>query len=185
MVMLAFALMNFIINPDELMQTFTKLRAPFVMTVIMSLSVRLFPLLNKDLRIISEVQKTRGYEIEKGGWLTRLKNRMYLMLPLLANSLERAIQVSEAMEARAFGISKKRIYLKDVTLRKSDYFILAVNTILLIFILLFGFQGYGVYQIYVQLALPKPVITDGILLVIFLLGNLFIIFLMWIRRYKH
>ena len=155
-VMFSFALMNILINPDELMQMLSKLRAPYVFTLIITLTIRFFPILTEDLKKISDVQKTRGFELEEGNFFSRIKNRMVLLLPLLANSLERSVQVSEALEARAFAISKKKVFFRNISLGKIDVLTILINLSLLGGLIFSGIQGFGVYEIY-------PVVTPLII----------------------
>jgi energy-coupling factor transport system permease protein len=107
-IMYSFALMNIIVNPDDFMKLMLKIRMPYVMALLITLTIRFFPQLVNDLKDITDVQRSRGFEIDKGSWFTRIKNRMILLLPLLTNSLERSIQVSEALEARAFRITPEK-----------------------------------------------------------------------------
>ena len=122
----AFSLVNLIINPDELMKTFLKLKMPYIMTFLFTMSLRFFPLLLRDLNQITNVQKSRGYELDKGNIFKRIKNRIVLILPLLSNSLERSIAVSEALESRAFGLKKKRSYYNHLSISKLDVLIISI-----------------------------------------------------------
>ncbi|MHA1729329.1 MAG: energy-coupling factor transporter transmembrane component T family protein [Promethearchaeota archaeon] len=177
LMMYTFGLMNIIINPDELMQAFIKLKMPYIFSLLTTLSVRFFPLLMDDLNTISDVQRTRGYEIDKGGWFSRVKNRMVLLLPLLANSLERSIQVSEALEARAFGISKHRQFYRGISLKKSGYLIITLNIGLLGFLIFYGLRGYGTYDIYPAVSPIVLTNIDFIILSVIFFGNLLLLFL--------
>ena len=50
---------------------------------------------------------------------------MAIAIPLLSNSLDRAVQVAEAMESRAFGWGKNRTFYKELTLTPLDVVTLA------------------------------------------------------------
>lgn len=176
--MFSFALMNIVINPDELMQIFSKLRAPYVFTLILSLTIRFFPLLNEDLKKISDVQKTRGFELEEGNVFSRIKNRMVLLLPLLANSLERSVQVSEALEARAFAISKKKVFFRTISTGKIDVLNITINLSLIGGLMFAGIQGFGVYNIYPLVTPLIITVVDIVIWIVTITAVLLIIILM-------
>ena len=61
------------------------------------LATRLVPTFERDARGLVEALRGRGIEV------TGLRGRARLVSPLLAGSLERGLNVAEAMEARGFG----------------------------------------------------------------------------------
>ena len=163
-VVYSFILFNLLIDTDQLMQSLIKLRLPFTLVLLITLSLRFFPLLQKDLEVITEVQKARGYELDKGGYFKKMRKRMVLLLPLLANSLERSIQVSEALETRGFTKSKGRTFYSTITFRFRD-----VLNIILVIGFLAGLIyskiiGLGGFQVFPYLVLPKIALFDLIVL---------------------
>jgi energy-coupling factor transport system permease protein len=62
-----------------------------------ALATRLVPALERDAAGLVEVLRGRG--VEPGG----IRGRARLLSPLLAGSLERSLNLAEAMEARGFG----------------------------------------------------------------------------------
>lgn len=69
----------------------------FQVGVVLSIAVTFVPHMVWSAQEIRQVQRIRGHRFRGVGDL------LPLVLPLLANSLERAIQLAEAMEARGFG----------------------------------------------------------------------------------
>jgi energy-coupling factor transport system permease protein len=61
------------------------------------LATRLVPTLERDATGLVEAVRGRGLEI------TGLRSRAGLVSPLVAGSLERALNLAESMEARGFG----------------------------------------------------------------------------------
>jgi energy-coupling factor transport system permease protein len=116
----AFTLLNLCVHPDELMRAAIKLRLPYRSVLVTSLSTRFVPVLMQDAQTISDVQRSRGLEFDRGGLSERIRNRGALILPLLSNSLDRAVQVAEAMESRAYGAAARRTFLHDVKLSRAD-----------------------------------------------------------------
>ena len=68
-----------------------------------ALAARLLPTLERDARAISEAARLRGVSLADGRWTTRAKAAAPLALPLLGSSLERGLDVAEAMTARGYG----------------------------------------------------------------------------------
>lgn len=120
-VIIVFGLINRMINPDGLTKIFWKLKFPYSITFMITTSIRFFPLLLQDLQKITEVQKSRGFELEGRNFFVKIKNQLVLILPLLTNSLDRSIQMAEALEARGFGINKKRTVYNPIKFRKISY----------------------------------------------------------------
>jgi len=97
-----------------------KLKLPYRSVLVTSLSTRFIPTLINDVERISDVQRSRGLELDKGRILQRIRSRMAIIIPLLSNSLDRTVQVAEAMESRAFGSGGKRTFYKELKLSKLD-----------------------------------------------------------------
>ena len=68
-----------------------------------ALAARLLPTLERDARAISEAARLRGVSLADGRWSTRARAAAPLALPLLGSSLERGLDVAEAMTARGYG----------------------------------------------------------------------------------
>ncbi len=183
LVIFIFSLINVFINPDELMKVFMKLRIPYTISLILILSTRFFPLLLEDMENIKDVARSRGVELDKGNWFIRIKNKIKLILPLLTNSLERSIQVAEALESRGFTISKKRKFYKKIKITKIDYFTLAINlisiTILLFFIITQGAGNYNPFPLYHS---PRFNYFDFFMILILFSSNISLIILLFLDR---
>ena len=116
----AFAVLTFTIHPDDIMLAMIKTKLPYKAVLVTSLSTRFIPTLIDDVERISDVQRSRGLELERGKLMQKIKSRMAIIIPLLSNSLDRTVQIAEAMESRAFGSGEKRSFYKEVKLGKLD-----------------------------------------------------------------
>ena len=144
----AFAIVTFTIHPDDLMLSMIKMRLPYKSVLVTSLSTRFVPTLIADAECISEVQRSRGLELDKGNLVQRIKSRMAIVIPLLSNSLDRTVQVAEAMEARAFGSGEKRTYYKEIRISRIDGIALVIGFFTCAFGIFINLSGYGQYQFY-------------------------------------
>lgn len=146
-----FVLINLTVHPDDIMAVLLKMRLPYKSVLVTSLSTRFVPCLVEDMGRISDSYRTRGVQMDAGSWFRRLKNRAKITVALLANSLDRAVQVAEAMEARAFGTGQKRVFYKDISLSKIDAATLGVGVLPLAAGIMVRIYGYGDYQYYPNL----------------------------------
>jgi energy-coupling factor transport system permease protein len=93
-VALAFAVYALLLDHDRLVGS-----VPFARRSVlaMALATRLVPTLERDAGGLVEALRGRGVEV------TGARGRARLLAPLLAGSLERALNLAEAMEARGYG----------------------------------------------------------------------------------
>ena len=147
----SFAFINLTIHPDDIMLVMLKMRFPSKSVLVVSLSTRFIPCLVEDTQRINDAYHTRGVSLDTGNWFRKLKSRAGIIMPLLSNSLDRSVQVAEAMEARAFGTGRRRSFYRDIKFSVIDVLILTV-------VLLAGVTGvvmrvfaYGKFEYYPSL----------------------------------
>lgn len=121
----AFSIMTYAVSPDDLLDLLMKARLPSRTAFGTSLATTYVPTLMKDMDDIQLSLASRGYEFERGGGMAYLKRKAAIVMPLLANSLERSIEKSEAMESRAFGSMRERTLFFAKPLTALDRAVLA------------------------------------------------------------
>jgi energy-coupling factor transport system permease protein len=97
-VSLAFALFALAVDHDRLVQGLGFARRSML---ALAIALRLLPTLERDAHGLVEALRGRGVAIEG------LRGHARLLTPLLAGSLERALSLAEAMEARGFGRGRR------------------------------------------------------------------------------
>jgi len=147
----AFAFINLTVHPDDIMSVLLKMKLPYKSVLVTSLSTRFIPCLVEDIERISDAYRTRGRLLDTGNWFRRLKNRAGIIIPLLSNSLDRAVQVAEAMEARAFGTGQRRTFYKDIKMSRMDLLTLIFGVLPLGTGIVLLVSGYGDYKYYPSL----------------------------------
>ncbi len=147
-----FSLINLTIHPDDIMAVLLKMRLPYKSVLVTSLSTRFVPCLVEDIGRISDGYRTRGVQLDAGSWFRRLRNRGRISFALLGNSLDRAVQVAEAMEARAFGNGQKRAFYKEINISRIDAVTLVVGLLPLAAGIAVRVLGFGDYQYYPKLS---------------------------------
>jgi len=85
-------------------------------------AMRFVPLVQESMASIIEAQKIRGFDIESASMYQKLR-RAYvpIITPLLLLMFRRAMDLEVAINARAFGATKNRTYVEDVSFRAHDY----------------------------------------------------------------
>ena len=178
----ACTVLNFTIHPDDLLLLMVKLKLPYKSVLAISLSTRFIPALADDLERITAVQKSRGLEIDKGTLKQKIKNRGAVLLPLLANSLDRTVQIAEAMESHAFGAGKKRTYYREIVTTPLGIVTIVAGLLPLFYGACLRITGFGNYRYYPSLQSIAPSVTEWLLLLNLAVFLLAIIPLGWMRK---
>jgi energy-coupling factor transport system permease protein len=90
----AFAAYALLLDHDRLVQSARFARRS---VLAIALATRLVPTLERDAAGLVEALRGRGVEV------TGIRGRGRMLVPLLAGSLERSLNLAEAMEARGYG----------------------------------------------------------------------------------
>lgn len=96
-----FALYSTLVDPDAVY----RLIAPYSLgsALVIALSIRLFPTSVRDAANISDAMRARGVALDAGGLLARARARAPVVESLTTTSLDRAMNLAEALESRGYG----------------------------------------------------------------------------------
>lgn len=122
----AFTLFFMSVHPDDLSLSLLSMHVPYSFTFTLSLATRFMPTLALEAQNIIDAQRSRGLELEKGNILTRVKNMVPIIVPLIINSIKRAYSVAEALESKAFGAVANRTNYFQIKMKKRDYAIICI-----------------------------------------------------------
>lgn len=122
-------------SPDKLSLALEKSRVPYELCFAFITAIRFVPVLAEEAQMISDAQKARGLELEKGSFLRKIRNYLPILLPLIINSIRRSLDLAEAMESRAFGAVKNRTDLYELKITRNDRYVLAICVGGLVFVL--------------------------------------------------
>ncbi len=111
-IMAAFAIFNDNLQMGDIIEVLEKLKIPSKSVITLALSFRFFPILLKEARETFEVLMARGISLSSGKMRDRIYARYPVMTAMLETSLERAIQVGEALEIKGYPSSKRRVWKK-------------------------------------------------------------------------
>lgn len=143
------------IDPDRLQAQVARV-APRS-ALVCALAARLMPTLERDARAISETARLRGVALAEGRWTARARHAAPLALPLLASSLERGLDVAEAMAARGYG-SGGASRVREAPYGRAERIVLAMGAALAALAVAALALGLGDYSYYPTL---DPVLGGG------------------------
>lgn len=129
-------------NPSELAASLNSIGIPYKIAYSVSLALRYIPDIQEDYHDISLAQQARGIELgKKVKPLTRLKNAVNILLPLILISINRIDTISNAMDLRCFGKNNKRTWYMKKKITYKDYFALFIGVSLFILSLVITFSN--------------------------------------------
>ena len=104
--------------------------------LVMSIALRFVPTLFDETVKIMNAQRSRGADFNDGGLIKRAKAIAPLLVPLFIESLETAVELSTAMEARGYRGSEGRSRYRILRWSKYDliclvYFVILVGLLLI------------------------------------------------------
>lgn len=135
-------------SPDMLGLALEQSHVPYEFSFAFTTAVRFVPVLAEEAQTIMDAQKARGLELEKGGFMKRIRNYVPVLIPLIVSAIRRSLELAEAMESRAWGAVKKRTNLYALTFHRGDYVLLAITIVIL------------VVTVYVHFFVPVPTLTQ-------------------------
>jgi energy-coupling factor transport system permease protein len=117
-------------SPDELEQIMKWMRIPRDVVFAFVTAVRFIPVVMLDAFQIMDAQKSRGLELEKGSLMTRVRNLVPVLIPLVVNSVIRSGELAEAMESRGYGSTPRPTSLYSMSLKWYDWLVLAGSLVI-------------------------------------------------------
>ncbi len=118
-------------SPDDLGLALEQAHVPYSLCFTFTTAVRLVPTMAVDAQTVIDAQRSRGLELDKGNLLKRIRNYIPILIPLIVSAIRRSIELAEALESRAFGLTSKRQSLIVLRMKTSDYFVTLVSVLLL------------------------------------------------------
>jgi len=118
---------------ERLLSPLKKLKLPVhELAMMMSIALRFIPTLIEETDKIISAQKARGAELDSGSIITRAKNLIPILIPLLVSSFRRAEELATAMECRCYRGGDGRTRLRQMKSGMADYIALSVTILFLI-----------------------------------------------------
>lgn len=127
-------------DPSEFAASLSSIGVSYRIGYSVSLALRYIPDVQREYHNISQAQQARGIDLSgKDKLMTRLKNSVAILLPLVLSSLNRIETVSNAMELRGFGKKEKRTWIVKRKMKRNDWIAVSFAVILMILDLVITF----------------------------------------------
>jgi energy-coupling factor transport system permease protein len=120
-------------HPSDLFAALQKLGVPHELNFMVSASLQLVPIVQREFQIVHSAQRSRGMRAR--GFASAIPS----MVPVFAGTIERVQQLAMSLESRAFGskgaktsLREVRASAKDVVLGLAGVLFVAVSTYLVV-----------------------------------------------------
>jgi len=111
-------------KPRALIQGMAQIKLPYEIAYMVSIGVRFVPQMGEELKDSLTALQLRGIIIKELKLKKRLRLYSYLLLPVVAASLQNARELAMSMEMRAFRAMKERTSYYTLSLKRMDIFML-------------------------------------------------------------
>jgi energy-coupling factor transport system permease protein len=125
-------------------------KVPYKICTIFSMAFRYIPDIGRDFESIKVSMQVRGIELDpkKASLMTRLKQNVLILVPLIISSFDRVGNIANAMDLRGYGKNKTRTYYSERDEQKEDKVAKVLYCIMLLFC---------IYWIITHNIMPQPV----------------------------
>ncbi len=137
------------ITPSEMAAGLYSVKIPYKVCTVFSIAFRYIPDIGRDYENIKISMQVRGVELnpKKASVMTRLKQNVLILIPLIITSFDRVGNIANAMDLRGYGKGKTRTYYSEHEERKADQIFKVIYILLL---------GFCIYWIITKNLMPQP-----------------------------
>jgi len=132
------SILAFTTDPRRLVVTLIDhAHVPYKLAYAVYSTLRYIPLMRHDANIILEAQTIRGARLSKS-LLARMKQYLFLLIPLISDGIRQATTSAIALDSRAFGFRETRTNLLKVDIPVIGPAIVLITLALFILYIVFG-----------------------------------------------
>ncbi|KAJ50359.1 energy-coupling factor transport system permease protein [Clostridium tetanomorphum] len=162
-VTLTFGLGNLIIHPDRAFGFFSKFLKKS--SLLMSMTIRLFPTMMTSYENIVNVEKLRGNKMLHKDMKKTIKASGNIVNILFLSSLEDSADMAESMYSRGYGALKKRSSYFHEKFTYRDIAFILIYICIFVYFQYFNFKGFNVLNFYPKVDNPiKALSIEGYIL---------------------
>ncbi len=122
---------------EKLLKPLTIIKFPAAeISLVISLALRFVPTILLETNKVLKAQASRGVDFAEGSLIQKVKQLTTLLIPIIVVSLNRALELADAMEARGYVIGNKRSNLNILKFKALDY---------IAFVFIFSVLGLAIY----------------------------------------
>lgn len=110
---------------EKILKPLSKLGFPTEeLLMIITIALRFFPLLMREAIDVKNAQIARGADFVNGSLLSRLNKQVAIIVPVFNLALQRASDLAQAMESRAYIPGEQRTRLNELQMKIKDYIVI-------------------------------------------------------------
>jgi len=138
------------ITPSELAAGLNKIGMPYRVCTVISLAFRTIPDIARDYIDIKNSLMMRGVELDarKAGLGSRLKQTVFILLPLIMTTFGRIGTIANAMDLRGYSKLKKRSWYSEREPTKADWIARGIIALVALFCIY--------YIVFIRILNPPP-----------------------------
>ncbi|RLA92676.1 MAG: hypothetical protein DRG83_22125 [Deltaproteobacteria bacterium] len=137
----------FTTSQRDLVYGLVKMGLPYNYGLTLTMALRYIPTFGAMIGMITDSQKARGLELEKGNFLRKARKYVAVAAPTMINALRMADQLSIAIASRGFGAKAERTFFRELRVSKLDIVTFVLVIIVFIMIVLFYCMGVRLFNI--------------------------------------
>lgn len=141
-IIMLFFCYNEVVTTDKFLHLFGKILPSFALVI--SMTLRFIPLFKTRLNVIHQVQQ--NFRKSNGNIIEKIKYASKSVSILITWSLEKAIETSNSMKSRGYGLKKRKNYSKYRL--KTDDVVLIIIILILDSLMLIGYINKTLYCFY-------------------------------------
>lgn len=139
--LLLFSLIITTSNSKEVIDGFILFKIPYPVAFMVLISIRFIPIIRRSFINRQLAIKLRGINKNNLGLRKRVKLFVYLLSPVVANTILKSIEIANSLETRAFMINKKRTMFRLYKLKINDYICLGFILVFFASIIILRLNG--------------------------------------------
>ncbi len=122
---------------EDLMLPLKLIKFPVhIVAMIIAIALRFIPTLLEESQRIMKAQASRGVDFKNGGFRSKIKSTITLIIPLFVTSFSKAEDLGNAMETTGYDPYAKRTRYRKYSIKYFDYITLLTVLLLLTWVIL-------------------------------------------------
>lgn len=139
-------------HPSDLFTSLAKLKMPYILNFMSSMTLQLIPVFQREFGIIMSAQKSRG--MKGSGFAAVLPS----FVPVFVGAIERVQQLAISLESRGFGSDGHKTSYRQVRARPLDWIIGVLGFVVLIGLSVISILK-GLWNISALITFPGPFVA--------------------------
>lgn len=131
---------------EDLLSPLRLIKAPvYILSMIISIALRMIPTLIDEAGRIMKAQASRGIDIKNGKFKDKVKSLTSLIIPLLVSSFQKAEDLAYAMDARGYNPNATRTRFVQFKFKIINAIIFVLGISFAIFMMVYGSNPHGIF----------------------------------------